>query len=238
MFMIFGKKKRPSQPLPIDPAASVSAEVWSGGFHSLGHFVTCESIAPPLPDEAARRLNSPGLGKISPYEASDYPREYYINNSPYYDILNDCDVYPVPDDLPDFFHMGCIVCIKRHLADVFLKHSLGKSRMYPVIIYYRDKITKFPGEYFGIYFGEAKAAVSFDDCVNVEIFQSKVGPLFERRTIIPYGTFSVRRSALDDLDLWIDSQCYDSFFMSGRLKQALEEAGMTQDHNFSPCRVV
>jgi hypothetical protein len=216
-----------------------NVEVWTCPLETIVA-TDCPGIGPfpypPLAKEYVRRVSAGGLGKIIPFEADDYPRNYHVTESRY-DYDTDREIYAVPTDLPDFFHLfSSTICVKRHLADVFMRHNLGKSRLFPVSFFQHDEITPIPGEYFGIYFGEAKAAVSFEQSSGVKIFRSYEGPLFKRDRST--GIFAVRRSALDELDLWIDSQCLSSFFMSGRLKRALDDAGMKPNINFSACHMV
>jgi hypothetical protein len=247
---MFGKLKKTKS---ADTFLVQEVEVWTApisGFSSVGELVSLGPVSLPtyaadldrMPSTVgkyAQRVGAPNLGRIAPFLEDDYPRKYCVVESRY-DYDQDCEVFSVATDLPDLFNLySGTMCMKRHLAEVFLQHNLGKSRLFPVFFFQHDRTTPIPGEYFGLYFGEAQKAVSLDDCSQVTIFESYAGPLFEKARF--KGEFAVRRSELNTLDLWIDAQCYASFFMSARLKKALDAAGLKQrelDINFYPCRMV
>jgi hypothetical protein len=250
---MFGKLKQAFQSKTSDASSVQEVEVWTAsisGFASVEELVSLAPVSlpayandppktPARPNEYAKRVGAPSMGQIVPFLEDDYPRKYCVVESRYdYDL--DREVFPEPTDLPDFFHLySGTMCMKRHLAEIFLQHNLGKSHLFPVFFFQHDRITPIPGEYFALYFGEAQKAVSFDDCLQVAIFESYAGPLIKKARF--KGEFAIRRSSLNALDLWIDSQCFSSFFMSARLKKALDAAGLKQrdyELNFYPCRMI
>jgi hypothetical protein len=233
---IFGKSQAPSfgkqstgPELSTDPK-----QVWAHSFYSV-QSIPVDSLTELHDTSPGPSPHSmPGLGKVVPFHLEDYMQQFRMHEHDHGWNASTDLVYPT---LPDFFWAGA-PCVAKKYADVMSRHNLGKSQFFPITVFRHDGKTRYDGEYFGIYFGETKAAVSYPESSGLKIFNSMVGPLFDVRIVPENGQFAVRASALDELDMWIDPQCYSFFFISGRLKQALDEVGLTPAFHFKSCRMI
>jgi hypothetical protein len=234
---IFGKSPAPSfGKQSTEPQRNADPkQVWVHSFYSAEGIPTASlTKLPGGANEKFRPHWMPGLGKVVPFHLEDYPQQFRMHE---HDDGRNASTDLTFPTLPDFFNLG-VLCVAKKYADVMSRYNLGKSQFFPITVFRHDGETRYDGEYFGIYFGETKAAVSYPESSGLKIFNSMVGPLFDIRIVPEHGQFAVRASALDELDMWIDPQCYSVFFISGRLMQALDDVGLTPAFHFKTCRMI
>jgi hypothetical protein len=236
---IFGKSQAPSfRKQSTEPERSADPkQAWVHSFSSI-KYLPAKSVNPVAGPKYPELdfVSFPAMGKIAPFQPVDYPTHFYLAFN--YDDEERKEYFSEWPVLPEFFRPGTLPCMSRQYCEVFSRHKLGLSQFFPVTVFQNDRQTRLPGEFSGMYFGEVKSAVAYDKSSGLKIYNSMVGPLFAIRIVPEQGQFAVRSSALDELDMWIDPQCYDVFFVSGRLKQALDEIGLTPAFNFKSCRMI
>ena len=127
--------------------------------------------------------------------------------------------------------------ISESIARVFQSFDLGKTQFYPTKFFEFDQTTPIPGKYFCPSFGETKEGVIIDKSRRID--RSGVG---SNRPTVPMhasdGDLTLHRSALDGIDLWIDSNVDRSLFLTGRVVAALRTAKLDKYFFLTKCIVL
>lgn len=127
--------------------------------------------------------------------------------------------------------------ISETIAQVLQGFDLGKTRFYPTKFFEFDHTTPIPGNYFCPSFGETKEGVIIDKSRRID--RSGIG---RNWPVVPLrasdGDLTVHQSALNGVDLWIDSNIDRSLFLTGRLVAALRAAKLDQYFFLTKCIVL
>jgi hypothetical protein len=143
--------------------------------------------------------------------------------------------------IPDFFRANTHYIVTERVANILRQFDLGGGALYPVNdgIYKKDNKTRFPGEYFTWIFGNVKTG-----------FLGQHSPTAEERggssnrdwckfpTYVKDNDIAVSRDVLGGPDIWLDHTLFQSIFLSGRLADALIEAGLKRAFQLYQCRVI
>lgn len=154
------------------------------------------------------------------------------------------DNYPRRDDnegahrqrIPQIFSNGFIF-LSKESADIVRTFDLGEGALYPTRLWYPDRNTQVPGEYFYLSQGNRKNAFLPERSPNArKIYKSQdlwwPVPNPEDNQLV----FSV--AALAGPDVWWDERIMSYFFISDRLARALTHAGVARDWQLLRCSVV
>jgi hypothetical protein len=144
--------------------------------------------------------------------------------------------------LPDFFMGGGFFIVSQKFADAFQKFDLGYGGFSPVTIYHGDR-NSFISErqFYILYFGCQKQAF-IPDLSNPTAFYRKTqvrgGYLRYSGPMIGDADSVLGSQALEGPDLWIDVTVAGSFFMSNRLVEAVNTAGLSKNMSLKKCKVI
>jgi hypothetical protein len=126
-------------------------------------------------------------------------------------------------------------------AEVLRQFDLGGGALYSVAdgIFQKDGVTRVPGDYFCWIFGNSKKAF-------LEQHSPAAKPMSGATTrdwcVMPSNLadkdIAVSTAALVGPDVWVDPLLFQSLFVSGRLGDALDAAGLRKAFRLFQCRVV
>ena len=141
--------------------------------------------------------------------------------------------------IPDLFVANGYCIVSGRAADVIRRFDLGQGALYPVdAVYQKDRTTRIPGDFFCWIFGNTKEAFLGEESQGIRQF----GPVPTGRWTMPYvhqdDHLAVSRAALDGPDVWMDPRLFKSVFVSGRLGDALDEAGLRKAFRLFRCRLL
>ena len=127
--------------------------------------------------------------------------------------------------------------VSEHIAQVLQSFNLGKTRFYPTKFFEFDRATPIPGKYFCPSFGETKEGVIIDKSRRIDR-----NDMSGNRPQVPMrasdGDLTVHQSALNGVNLWIDSNVERSLFLTGGLVAALRTAKLDQYFFLTKCIVL
>jgi len=151
------------------------------------------------------------------------------------------DNYPRPDNypaadkqsVPQIFSSG-FTFLSEESAEVVGQFDLGEGALYPTRLWRSDRITPMPGRHFYLNVASKKDAFLPEQSLGVKD--------------IGYGEWQVPRlaqnlklkfsaSALQAADLWFEHKIITNFFISNRLKQALDARKLSKDWMLTRCSV-
>ena len=154
------------------------------------------------------------------------------------------DNYPRPEHYPpaheqpapQIFSNGFIF-LAGESAEVVRSFDMGEGALYPARLWYPDGKTLMPGEFFYLSQGNKKDALLLEKSVNLRQ-QPGTGRwhVSMARPQKPLAVFS--RAALEGPDLWWDECIASDFFISDRLKRALDQRRLSKDWHLVRCPVV
>ncbi len=137
--------------------------------------------------------------------------------------------------LPAFFCERSFFVANEKVTEILRQFDLGQGGLYPVELFQKDKNTPIEGEYHYLNFGNVKH--SFLPEESPEMRDIPVDRKYPP-AVIKDATVAVDESALVGPDIWIEPRLLYSFFVSGRLVQALKKAKLDKFFRLSQCRIV
>lgn len=137
--------------------------------------------------------------------------------------------------LPNLFFAGSFWVVSKAAADVLRQFDLGGGGLFPVRVLKKDRATSVDGEWFCISFGNRKSALLPE--VSENISQRAQGRYRVGYTLDD-NDIAVSSIALAGPDIWIDSQMWDSLFLSEALGNALKKAKAEKGFFLKKCRVI
>jgi hypothetical protein len=137
--------------------------------------------------------------------------------------------------LPNLFFAGSFWAVSKAAADVLRQFDLGGGGLFPVRVLKKYRVTPVDGEWFCIGFGNRKSALMPEVSQKVELFAQK---RYRARATIGDNDITVSTVALSGPDIWIDSQMWDSLFLSEALGNALKKAKADKGFFLKKCRVI
>jgi hypothetical protein len=131
--------------------------------------------------------------------------------------------------------------VTAHAADILKQFDLGGGALYPVSegIFQKDQVTRVPGDYFCWIFGNVKNAF-------LEQHSPRAKPMSGADTRdwckMPFDLadddIAVSSAAQIGPDVWVDPILFQSLFVSARLGDALEAAGLRKAFRLFRCPVL
>lgn len=139
--------------------------------------------------------------------------------------------------LPDIFMGYGPWIVSKAVVNVMLQLDIGSARFYHIRVLKKDRTTAMPGEWLCLNFGNVKKAYiggGRDPTPHIKT------PEISHTTPFPLkdNILMVSADALAGSDIWVDSQIYNTFFVSNRLALALKAAGVAKAFGFKRCKVV
>lgn len=149
--------------------------------------------------------------------------------------------YPVniAQAVPDIFYGGGFWIVSERVAEILNRYDLGEGGMFPISdgLYLKDEVTKIPGNFFS-WIVETKKS-SYDPESSINVRKHKIAGLWDKMPDMPSdGDIAVSRSALQGPDTWLDDGLFKSLFMSGRLGDAFDAAGLKKTLFLYRARVI
>ena len=170
----------------------------------------------------------------------DFERNELIERSqaPDYIFFNLKDLKPAyKANTPDWVMItGGIFVISEKFQDLLAGMDLGPTKMFEVPLYEYDQKTRRPGRWFILHIVAAKRTVIPELSEGVREYETKG---YWGRKLIGDDKLTVKASAAEGEDLWVDSHYSSRIFLSNRLKTAIEDAHLRIiKPQFEPCAVV
>ncbi|EFO30492.1 hypothetical protein TRICHSKD4_4084 [Roseibium sp. TrichSKD4] len=113
---------------------------------------------------------------------------------------------------------------------------MGEGALYPVRLWHPDRETQVPGDFFYLSQGNKKDAFLRERSEGFDQMAQDMLSVHWRRPKPAKLVFS--KEALGGPDLWWDETIYGDFFISDRLKSALDERDLSADWHFMRCPVI
>lgn len=207
-----------------DPEAGVYVS-----FHLPGH--DGKAISLEQTSDLAQRY-----GFVLPGDIPKSPQDIRIEEYPDY-------MYPTyqegvsPDQMRDVFKgKNGLVVISGAMFDLLQKFNLGATRLKGIPLREIDQATPVDGRWYFVHFRENRNCLVPEKSTGVEPTHNDHRWRIE--TDEKYR-LCVDPSAAGDLDLWRDSRATDVVFLTDRLKEAIEEAGLVikGDSKFRECLI-
>lgn len=112
---------------------------------------------------------------------------------------------------------------------------MGEGALYPVRLWHPDRETQVPGDFFYLSQGNKKDAFLRELSEGFDQMAQDMLSVHWRRPKPAKLVFS--KEALGGPDLWWDETIYGDFFISDRLKRALDERGLSADWHLMRCSI-
>lgn len=140
---------------------------------------------------------------------------------------------------PDLFLANTYPIVSEKAADVLRRFDVGEGALYPVdAVFEKDRTTRIPGNFFCWIFGNSKSAFAAEESPDARPFAGPNSGRWKMPFVHKDDQLAVSRSALAGPDVWVDPTLFKSVFVSGRLGDALGEAGLRKAFRLSRCRIV
>jgi len=140
---------------------------------------------------------------------------------------------------PDLFLANTYPIVSDKAADVLRRFDLGEGALYPVdAVHQKDRTTRIPGNFFCWIFGNSKSAFAAEESPDARPFAGPNSGRWKMPFVHQDDQLAASRSALAGPDVWVDPTLFKSVFVSGRLGDALGEAGLRKAFRLSRCRVL
>jgi hypothetical protein len=144
-------------------------------------------------------------------------------------------------DLADFFTSGPYLFASGKCADIFWRFDLAGGGFSPVEIYQGDRKTLATVEPMFLLNIRGKKSAFAANEVEIGRFSVYPGPKGPRSRYRPMmltdDQIALKADALEGCDLWFDTDVAMTFFVSGRLAEALFKADMQGKMHLKSCRV-
>lgn len=140
---------------------------------------------------------------------------------------------------PHLFLANAYPIMSERAAAVLRRFDLGEGALYPVAsVQQKDRTTPIPGTFLCWIFGNAKSAFAAHESPDARPFAGPNSGRWKMPFVHKDDQLAVTRSALAGPDVWVDPTLFKSVFVSGRLGDALDEAGLRSEFRLSRCRVL
>jgi hypothetical protein len=136
---------------------------------------------------------------------------------------------------PHFSLPGGNPIVSDEVKQVMQQFDLGQTSFYPTTLYKHDRKTPVEGSYYCINFGETKTCCMPEESQRTKKFDALFWTI---KQFAEDGDVAVNASALQGVDLWVDTRIRKSLFFSDRLARALKAAKLTRTFGLRKCRVV
>lgn len=140
--------------------------------------------------------------------------------------------------LPDLFLANAYPIVSERGAAVLRQFDLGGGALHPVdAVFQQDRHTQLPGTFYCWVFGNTKAAFDPDHSFGVRPFAGLNSGRWKMPFVHKDDQLAVSPAALTGPDVWVDPTLFKSVFVSGKLGEALDKAGLTKAFRLFHCRV-
>lgn len=141
-----------------------------------------------------------------------------------------------------FSVLGGFVLINGKAFEVLKKYSLGSNDLIRVIPYDEelDKDIEVDDVFYLLNIAETNEYCDLEKSKNISWWEDSFEELtpYEKPDLLEDG-FTIDSAVSDSgIDLWADSRLQECFFISDRLKNALDDAGISQDWLLTRCVVI
>ncbi|WP_316647720.1 imm11 family protein [Ovoidimarina sediminis] len=140
--------------------------------------------------------------------------------------------------LPEFFE-GCgYSIVSKRFADVLRGFDLGDCKLYDVDVFEHDRTTRCAGDYELLSIAGAKGAFLPEQSTGLRRMYRDEQDIWHLIKIED-GSVAVTDSATRGADIWTEGERLPlHFFISDRLKRALDDAKLNARLSLSTCRVI
>lgn len=139
--------------------------------------------------------------------------------------------------LPHLFHASGFWCVSGPARAILETAELGRTRLRPVRIFQRDRVTPAPGDFHCLAIAETKHALDPDGSDGLRRNPHARTAVFNLPFVMTADAVSVSACARQGAELWLDPALQMAFFVSGRLGDALADAGLARDFRLYACRL-
>ncbi|WP_422020180.1 hypothetical protein [Roseibium sp.] len=144
--------------------------------------------------------------------------------------------YPAADEqsVPQIFTNG-FTFLSEESAEVVGQFDLGEGALYPTRLWHSDRVTPMPGNFFYLNVASKKDTFLPEQSSGIKKLASgkwQVPRLAKNLNLL----FS--KEALSGPDLWFQPMLMTNFFISDRLKQALDARKLSNDWMLTRCSIV
>ena len=143
--------------------------------------------------------------------------------------------------VPDLFVSQGHYIVSERAADILRQFDLGGRALHPVSegVFRKDNKTRIPGDYFSWIFGNVKAGFLEQSSPSA---RPMGGSTNRDWCTMPFvmgnDDMSVSSEVLGGPDVWLDPMLFQAIFLSGRLADALIDAGLRRAFRLYRCRVI
>jgi len=140
---------------------------------------------------------------------------------------------------PDLFLANTYPIVSERSAEVLRQFDLGGGALYPVDeVLQKDRTTPIAGPFFCWVFGNSKSAFAASESPEARPFAGPNSGRWKMPFVHKDDQLAVSAAALGGPDVWVDPTLFKSVFVSGRLGDALDGAGLRRAFRLTRCRVV
>lgn len=140
--------------------------------------------------------------------------------------------------LPHLFYANGYWCMSEAAKTVIEAAELGRTRIRPVPIFQRDRITPVPGRFYCLNIAETKVALAPEASNGLRRNPYAKVDIFHPPFVMFDDSIAVTSIALQGVELWLDPALQRTFFVSERLGIALVNAGLSKAFQLFTCRIV
>jgi len=138
-------------------------------------------------------------------------------------------------DFPDLFYGFGFWIVSQAIKDVLNGFDIGTGSIEPVKVLKSDRKTEVGSGWHCLVIGNRKDALVVDETKGLRDFPGGrftvgIGPNAD--------DVALQKSCLTGSDIWVDVKLFNSFFLSGGLGEALENAGLHKRFHMSKCKVI
>lgn len=160
-----------------------------------------------------------------------FPKEIYAKDDQNYDTKLRYD------KMQNLVWAG-ITLVSAKAADIIRNFDLGQGALYPIKVLEKDRQTRLGREYFAWNFGNVKKCLVPEKSPKLHRNRYSEIPQYRPPWPCESGDVVVSSSALLGPDVWAEPIISDTFFVHGKLAEALMKAGMSEDFQFKRCAIL
>ncbi|MBO9422025.1 hypothetical protein J7481_21125 [Labrenzia sp. R4_2] len=144
--------------------------------------------------------------------------------------------YPAADEqsVPQIFTNG-FTFLSEESAEVVSQFDLGEGALYPTRLWHSDRVTPMPGNFFYLNVASKKDTFLPEQSSGAKKLASGT---WQVPRLAKNLKLKVSAAALQGPDLWFEETIMTNFFISDRLKQALDARKLSKDWMLTRCSVV
>lgn len=140
-------------------------------------------------------------------------------------------------NLPPLFEFAALWMVTGEMAEVLRQFELGKTSLYPVELYQRNRRTRVPGEYFILNIGETKCTLDVER--SQEGIKKEAPSLpWQLKSTIADDEVVLSNDAPEGPDLWFEDVMWQAIFFNGAVFKALRAAKLTRRLPLRRCRIL